>query len=361
MKFVHIADMHFDGPFTNLSNRDLLGEKRRLDQRKVFKKVIEYIKENNVEYFFISGDLYEQKYIKKSTIEYINNLCKEIPNTNIFISPGNHDPYIKNSYYNTYSWSDNIKVFNKYLEKVEIDNINIYGYGFSDFYMKNSIIDMIEIEDNSKINILVTHGSMEGSSNDFRQYNPLNVAKLKKLGFDYIALGHIHKTNYKENENTNIIYPGSTISMGFDELGKHGMIVGEINKKKLELEFIELDERQFVEINLDVTPILSKEELIEQINEIYIQENQYAKIILTGKRNFEINIYEFYKLITNDKIIKIKNNTQINFNLNDLANDTTLKGLYANKMLEKLSNNNLSEEEIDIIQKAIEIGFDVLN
>ena len=44
MKFVHIADMHFDTSFTQLSNSENLGNLRRLEQKKVFKKVIEYIK-----------------------------------------------------------------------------------------------------------------------------------------------------------------------------------------------------------------------------------------------------------------------------------------------------------------------------
>ncbi len=70
MKFVHIADMHLDSPFVNLSEKDIMGDLRRLEQRKVFKKIVEYIQENNVEYFFISGDLYEHKYVKKSNIEY---------------------------------------------------------------------------------------------------------------------------------------------------------------------------------------------------------------------------------------------------------------------------------------------------
>ena len=39
MKFVHIADMHFDSPFVNLSDKGELGDLRRLEQRKVFKKV----------------------------------------------------------------------------------------------------------------------------------------------------------------------------------------------------------------------------------------------------------------------------------------------------------------------------------
>ena len=40
MKFIHIADMHFDSPFVNLSEKELLGDKRRLEQRKIFKKII---------------------------------------------------------------------------------------------------------------------------------------------------------------------------------------------------------------------------------------------------------------------------------------------------------------------------------
>ena len=39
MKFVHIADLHLDTPFTSLNSIEGLGEKRRLEQRKVFKKI----------------------------------------------------------------------------------------------------------------------------------------------------------------------------------------------------------------------------------------------------------------------------------------------------------------------------------
>ena len=109
MKFVHIADMHLDNAFFNLSDKDIMGDLRRLEQRKILKKIIEYIKENNVEYLFISGDLYEHKYIKQSSIEYLNNLFKEIANTKIFIAAGNHDPRVKNSYYNKFEWNENVK------------------------------------------------------------------------------------------------------------------------------------------------------------------------------------------------------------------------------------------------------------
>lgn len=220
MRFVHIADIHFDIPFTTLGTRNL-SEQRRLEQRNAFKKVIEYIKEENIPYLFICGDLYEHEYIKESTIEYINKLFEIIPETKIYITPGNHDPYIKNSYYETYQWAKNVKVFKEEIEKIEEENICIYGYGFEDFYMKKQREDELEIEYKNKINILLTHGTLDGNKNDEILYNPISKVKLKSLGFDYIALGHIHKISYNEEPEQNIIYPGSLISMGFDELREH--------------------------------------------------------------------------------------------------------------------------------------------
>lgn len=360
MKFVHIADIHFDSPFVNLSDKDMMGDLRRLEQRKVFKKVIEYIKENDIKYLFISGDLYEHKYIKLSTIEYINNLFKEIPETMVFISPGNHDPFIKNSYYNTYNWNSNVKIFNSEIEKVELEDCNIYGYGFDDFYCSNSGIENIEIHDKEKSNMLVIHGTLEGKRDDYMDYNTLKRKQLENIGFDYIALGHIHKKDYNSYENQKIVYPGSLISLGFDELGQHGMIVGELSEKELNLKFVPLDESEFVELEFPVTDIISKEELIEKINDIKIQDNKYVKLILTGKRNFEINIYELNKLIFNEKIIKLKDKTRIKYDLEKIANDNTLKGIFAKKMLDKMNKQELSDDDVEILEKAVEIGFQAL-
>ena len=356
MKFVHIADMHFDSPFVNLSEKDIMGDLRRLEQRKVFKKIIEYIKENNIKYFFISGDLYEHKYIKQSTIEYINKLFEEIPETNIYIAPGNHDPYTKNSYYNKYNWSKNVKIFGPKVEKIETQDVNIYGYGFDDFYCSDSGVENIEIEQNEKPNILIIHGNIDGSTIENMQYNSMSKKMLEEKGFDYVALGHIHKKDYNTEENQKIVYPGSTISLGFDELGEHGMIVGDVEKNKLEIQFVKLDDKQFTKRELNVDNIYSKEELIEKINELKIEENNYVEIILIGNRNFEINKYDLIRYILNNNIIKIKDNTKIAYDLEKLENENTLKGLFIKEMNKKIKNAE-TEEEKEIIEKSIEIGL----
>ncbi len=358
MKFVHIADLHLDSPFTNLSEKGNLGNIRRLEQRNAIKKVISYCKENDVNYLFIAGDLYEENYIRKTSIDYINSLFKEIPNTKIFISPGNHDPYVKNSIYSKYNFNENVYIFRESkVEKYEDENANIYGSAFTDFYEQESSIDNLEnLEMNGKPNILVMHCDLNGAKDkEGFSYNAVLESKLKDLGFDYCALGHIHKSNFEVGKR--IIYPGSLISLGFDELGEHGMIVGEINNGELTTKFIPVDERMFNEIEVDITNFNTQEELVEYIDALELKEKVMYKVVLVGNRNFEINSYEILKLINQENILKIKDKTKLGYNIEKLSQENSLKGIYIRKILEKAESGEFSQEEIE---KAIELGLEVM-
>ena len=201
-------------------------------------------------------------------------------------------------------------------------------------------MENVTVENPSKTNILVIHSTIDGANLEEKQYNSISRKLLEEKGFDYVATGHIHKLDYNTYENQKIVYPGSLISLGFDELGKHGMIVGEIQEesKTLKTEFIPLSENDFEEMELDVTDMISKDELIEKINDLDIADNQLIKIILIGKRNFEIDRYELYKLLTNERIIKIKDHTKIQYDLEKIANNHTLKGLFVKEIVKEKEN-----------------------
>lgn len=353
MRFIHIADMHFDAPFATLSAQEELGDKRRLEQRQIFNKIIEYIKEEKIPYLFIAGDLYEHQYIRKTTIEYINNLFKSIPETKIFISPGNHDPNLRSSYYDEFEWNENVYIFNSEIQKYEFEDVDIYGFGFEDFYCTESKIEEIQIENEEKLNILITHGSLNASQTLELQYNPINQNKIKKIGFDYVALGHIHKQIIEGN----IVYPGSPISFGFDELGEHGMLDVELLKNNLKINFIKLDEKEYIEKELDISEIYSEEELVEKINSIKTEENKFYKIILTGDKNIEINKNKILKIINQKNILKIKDKSKIAFDIEKIKKENNIKSYYLEE-IEKISKEqNYTEEEI---KQAIEIGLQIL-
>ena len=354
MRFIHIADMHFDTPFTVLSNHNNLGDLRRLEQRNVFKSLIEYIKKEKIPFLFIAGDLYEHQYVRNTTIEYINNLFQEIPETKIFIAPGNHDPILKNSYYKNYTWNDNVYIFNSEVEKFEFDDLDVYGVGFDDFYCKNSKINNIKIDDKNKINILVMHGDLNASENTEMSYNPINENKLKTIGFDYIALGHIHK----QLINNNIVYPGSTVSLGFDELGEHGAIDVSLEKNKLDIKFVKLDNTEFVEKKIDLSQITTEEEVIETIKNQEFEANKLYKIVLTGCKNMEINTKKISSLLENKNIIKIKDETKMKYDIEKIAMENNLKGYFVREALQMQKDNNYTDDKTN---RIIEIGLNALN
>jgi DNA repair exonuclease SbcCD nuclease subunit len=230
--------------------------------------------------------------------------------------------------------------------------------GFTSFYCKETKLSSINVINNNKPNILVMHASLDGGVEENREYNPISESRLESLGMDYIALGHVHKPYYNEKPNQKIVYPGSTISLGFDEIGPHGMIVGDLNNGKLELEFVKLDDTQFAKIEQNVDSIFSKEELIEKINDLKLEENIFYEIVLVGNRNFEINTREILKFVNNQNILKIKDLTQIKYELEKIKNENTLKGLFIKEVLNKQLEGEYSDEEI---QKAIEIGLNALH
>lgn len=83
----------------------------------------------------------------------------------------------------------------------------------------------------------------------------------------------------------------------------------------------------------------------------------FYKIILVEKRNFEINAYYLYRFITEENIIKIKDETQINIDINELSKEINLKGLFLKEILDDKNNENIDE---NTAEKIIEIGLNVL-
>ncbi len=357
MKFAHIADMHFDAPFISLNSRENLGEKRRMEQRNSFRKMIEYIKENRIEYLFISGDLYEQEYVKRSTIDFISKCFDEIPDTKVFISPGNHDPYINNSYYNNFEFGENVFVFrNSRIERYEDDVVNIYGMAFNSFYMDDHPLNNMILPYSNKLNILVAHLDLNGTKDEEGlSYNPVSETKLSSIGFDYCAIGHIHKKRI--DDKTKICYPGSTISLGFDEQGSHGMIVGEMTKTSLNMEFVELDDRRFDEIEINVTNCNSQEDVVERIVTYDFNDMALYKVNLIGSRSFEIDTRKTLRLLENTNVMKVIDKTTLGFDIERIVKEKNIKGLFVKEVLKRYEKGDCTEEEC---QKAIEIGLELM-
>lgn len=346
MKFIHIADVHFDIPMISLrGNREFI-KKRRIEQKQAFRDVIQLAKKEKVDCLFISGDLFEQKFVENNTIEYIISNFQLIPNVSIFISPGNHDPYIKDSPYETFEWPDNVTIFKNDYGMISLEDCDIYGVGFENYEEDLDVIKDINIEDESKINILVTHGTLNGA---MHKYHDIKERDLKK--FDYVALGHIHE---KKVDDSRIIYPGSLISCGFDEPGEHGFVKGEITKDKCEIEFISTNCKEYKRVEIDISNFNNFSEVIEKLN----MDDSFYRIILKGTKNFNLDeLVDSIKELGKN-VCEIRDKTTLPYDFESIKNQENLKGVFTKKILDEMEN--MTDDEKNETLKTIELIYQMM-
>ncbi len=132
---------------------------------------------------------------------------------------------------------------------------------------------------------------------------------------------------------------------------------GEITKRGLQTQFIKLDERIFEKKDVWVNNLLGQEDLVEEICKLNLEKNHMYEIVLVGNRQFDINAREILKLICQENILKVKDKTQTNYDIEEIAKENNLRGIFVREVIKKYQNSNYSEEQI---KKAIEIGLEVM-
>lgn len=83
-------------------------------------------------------------------------------------------------------------------------------------------------------------------------------------------------------------------------------------------------------------------------------ENKYIKLNLIGRKIIEINTNKIIKSLIQPNIIKIKDKTELEIDIEAISKQKNLKGLYVKRLLEKQEKE---PENRKIIEMAIEIGL----
>lgn len=359
IQIVHCADMHFDSSFSIMQNKVAL---RREEQRESFRRIIKRVKKDKSEVLLIAGDLFENNLTTKETICFLKKCFEEIPDTYIFISPGNHDPATPGSFYITENWPINVFIFKGALEVFELPNLNlrVYGAGFTNNFARTPLLNVPLTIDTSFINILLIHGDTSSVNSPYNSITPEVIAASK---MDYVALGHIHNfSGIQKAGNTFFAYSGIPEGRGFDETGDKGIISGTISKNNCDLRYISMCVRKYISVEIDISDCSSLEDASNKISDIIKEENNLYKVFLTGALAPEIRIRPsllISKLKDKYFYIKIIDRTVNKVNLEILRKETSLKGIFTSNMLTKIA---LAESQNDsagamLLTEALNIGL----
>ncbi|NLC03494.1 MAG: DNA repair exonuclease [Tissierellia bacterium] len=347
IKFIHTADIHLGLQFNNVSFHKDKAMARRRELWSTFERIVKKSIEDNVDFLFIAGDLYEERYFTLGDMKKVRDILATCPHVNVIISAGNHDFIDQNSLYNKVQWTPNVTIFKSDgLDSKEFEELNtvVYGYSWDKIELKENMI-LENIENTEDMNrILIIHGDIGANSN----YLPLDLNVLKDLNMDYIALGHIHKPNLFNNK---IAYSGSPEPLDFGESGDRGIILGTINNGVTKIELVPFSKRSFLKVDMHLNNEMGYLDIINKIKEISIGslDRDFYRVHLQGYIDNDLNLSGLEDdLESSFYHIEIIDNTELDFDLEALekANKDNIIGQFIHAMKSKGLENQIIKDSL---------------
>lgn len=235
MKIMHLSDLHIGKKVNEYSMLQ--------DQIYILKEILRIIDNEKVETVIIVGDVYDRSLPPNEALELFDEFLYQLSgrNVNVFVISGNHDSPERISYGGRMMTENKIFLSPVYDGNVKPITLND-DYGEVNFYLLpfvrpadirryfpdeniENYTDAVKVAidnmnvDFSERNILVTHQFVTGAelseSEDIIVGGTDNVSGEVFDGFDYVALGHIHREQTVGKDN--IRYCGTPLKYSFSE------------------------------------------------------------------------------------------------------------------------------------------------
>ena len=248
---------------------------------------------------------------------------------------GNHD------YFDSYNKiflnqkPNNLHIFtSESLSMFENERVRIYGLSYNDrIYARDFPYDISL--DKDYFNILLAHADISDSPTN---YLDLDKDRISKIGFDYVALGHIHKARFYKN----IHYPSSIEPRSFADTENFGYILYGDGK----LSHINSNLIEFQTFDLSYDDFADEKALIDYVNRK-----------LTDKKNIvRLNIRS--KDTINSKNIQNQLRADFSFvEIDQVLDDLSM--LYPHSLLSKFEEILVYKDD-EISKLALKLGRDAI-
>lgn len=253
--FLHAADLHLDSPLRGLARRgaeaggregaflaDFLGASRR-----ALETLVDVALAEKVAFLLIAGDVYDGDWKDYATghffVRQMGRLARE--NIPVFLIRGNHDAASEMS--RDLPLPANVrKLSDTAVETIELPELGVavHGRGFRDRAVSENVARTYPPAVPGRFNIGLLHTSLTGRDGH-NAYAPCTVEDLLRAGYDYWALGHIHRREVV-SEQPVIVFPGNLQGRHARETGPKGATLVRVADGRITaLEALTLDAARF--------------------------------------------------------------------------------------------------------------------
>jgi len=353
IKFIHTADLHLGSVFEKASFSREVAKIRRDELFKTFENILKLTVSLQDNFLLICGDLFEEKYCTAHDIKRVFDTLAQARDVEIAIIAGNHDLY-SNTYKQYVGKYANIHIFGpeklekKYFPKY---NTNIYALSWDKTaYYAEPDLNGIELEED-KINILMLHADCAANS----AYMPVNIKHIADMGFDYIALGHIHKARQVSDR---AFYSGCPEPLDFKETGEHGIYRTILDKNTFKNEFVKLSLRDFIVNKVNLTPEMGYVDILRMLTDNISHDSltkDLYRLDIYGMVNSSINLEDIINQAKQSFFyMEYVNNTIPDFDIDYIKqqNENNVIG----RFIEKMQQFDMTDEKnLRALYKGLEV------
>lgn len=248
MKFLHISDLHLGKRVNEFSMTE--------DQRYILARILDVAREESPDGVLIAGDVYDKPVPSAEAVELFDGFLTDLARmTEVFVLSGNHDSPERIAFGGRIMGASGVHLSPVYSGtlapvtlKGDIGEVAVYMLPFvrpahvRRFHPDEDIktyTDAVRValahadETSAERRVLVAHmfvtGASRTDSEDISVGGADNVDVSALAGFDYVALGHIHRP---QNVAPGVRYSGSPLKYSFSEISdKKSVTVVELGGK----------------------------------------------------------------------------------------------------------------------------------
>lgn len=288
MKFIHAADLHIDSPMRGLD--DYPGapvERLRGATRQAFSALVDLALQEQVQLVLLAGDIYDGDWADFRTGLFFREQLLRLHRAGIqtYIVKGNHDaasqitrqlPEVPGVY--TFS--------SRRASSVVLEDLGvaIHGQSFPDRAVLEDLVPSYPAAVPDLFNIGMLHTSLTGREGH-DTYAPTTVEMLSSKGYDYFALGHVHKREVVQEAHPRIVFPGNIQGRHARETGPKGCELVTVEGTRIvSSQFVPLDVVRWHVLELDVSGLASVDALARHFLKSLEQEAGFNPDLLHAVR-----------------------------------------------------------------------------
>lgn len=370
MRIIHLSDLHLGKRVNGYSMLE--------DQKYILDEILTVIDEQKPHAIIIAGDVYDKPVPSAEAVQLFDDFLYSLTQRNLqmLVISGNHDSPERIAFGSRFMGKSGVHMSQVYNGKADLVTLSD-KYGEINFYLLpfikpsnvrryfpdkeiNTYTDAVKLAvsqmniNEKGRNILITHqfvtGAVLSESESIMVGGTDNVESYVFNGFDYVALGHIHRP---QNIGEKIRYCGTPLKYSQSEINhiKSVTIVDIAEKCNLEISVVPLK------------PLHEMREIRGTYNEITLYDNyintnleDYVFIILTDEEDEPDAISKLRTIYPNLMKLEYDNtrtrNSSVLSEVEKIENKSETELL--SEFFEKQNGKEMSAEQLEYAEKLLE-------